>query len=138
MANPSADTQKLATERDRQIGLRITALRKARGITQTAMGQAIGVTFQQVQKYEKGANRVGAGRLQEIAQLLGVPPSALFEEGADSPTSLLLDLIAHDGAAEVLHIYAALDPSARREALAMLRAFGRAVGAAASSVSAEA
>lgn len=49
------------------------------GISQEKLGQALGVTFQQVQKYEKGATRVGAGRLLEIANYLGVPVGYFFE-----------------------------------------------------------
>lgn len=49
------------------------------GMSQTTLGKAIGVSFQQVQKYEKGTNRISASKLQDIANLLGVPPSAFFE-----------------------------------------------------------
>ncbi|WP_244446059.1 helix-turn-helix domain-containing protein, partial [Escherichia coli] len=56
--------QKKPTEADHTVGNRIAVRRAARGISQTALGQALGVSFQQVQKYEKGRNRVGAGRLQ--------------------------------------------------------------------------
>ena len=69
---------KLATDADRTIGSRIAALRAAQGLSQTVLGQAIGVSFQQVQKYEKGFNRIGAGRLQAIADLLQVPVATFF------------------------------------------------------------
>jgi len=69
---------KLATEADRTIGSRIAALRTAQGLSQTALGDAIGVSFQQVQKYEKGRNRIGAGRLQTIANMLHVPIETFF------------------------------------------------------------
>ena len=69
---------KLATDADRTIGSRIAALRAAQGLSQTVLGQAIGVSFQQVQKYEKGRNRIGAGRLQAIADLLNVPVETFF------------------------------------------------------------
>src|ERR1051325_8163850 len=58
---------------DVEIGRKIRALRLERGLSQSALAEGIGLTFQQVQKYEKGANRVSAGRLQQIADLLGVP-----------------------------------------------------------------
>jgi transcriptional regulator with XRE-family HTH domain len=70
---------KLATEADRTIGSRIAALRSAQGLSQTMLGQAIGVSFQQVQKYEKGRNRIGAGRLQAIADLTGWLWTGLIE-----------------------------------------------------------
>lgn len=74
----SPNPPKLATETDRMIGSRIAALRSAQGFSQTALGNAIGVSFQQIQKYEKGRNRVGAGRLQAIAHILKVPVETFF------------------------------------------------------------
>ncbi len=73
-------TPKLTTDGDRSIGSRIAAYRSAQGLSQTALGQALGITFQQVQKYEKGRNRVGAARLQAIADFLGVPISTFFDD----------------------------------------------------------
>src|SRR5215467_8196798 len=58
---------------DIEVGQRIKIQRLAAGLSQTELGESIGVTFQQVQKYEKGANRVGAGRLTQIARVLNVP-----------------------------------------------------------------
>jgi hypothetical protein len=49
------------------------------GLSQEKLGEALGVTFQQVQKYEKGMNRIGASRLQDIAKILDAPPSFFFE-----------------------------------------------------------
>lgn len=74
----AAHTPKLTTDADRTIGGLIASLRKAQGLSQTALGQALGVTFQQVQKYEKGRNRIGAGRLQAIAGVLRVPVETFF------------------------------------------------------------
>ena len=74
----STNAPKLATEADREIGSRIAAVRAAQGLSQTALGHAIGVSFQQVQKYEKGRNRIGAGRLQRIADQLQVPVETFF------------------------------------------------------------
>ena len=54
------------------------------GLSQEKLGEALGVTFQQVQKYEKGTNRIGAGRLQDIAKVLEAPPSFFFQ---DAPTT---------------------------------------------------
>ena len=62
-----------ASDVDRQIGQRIKDRRAEIGETQSGLGEAIGVTFQQVQKYERGVNRVSAARLQQIAAVLGVP-----------------------------------------------------------------
>ena len=65
---------------DRHVGTRIRMQRLISGLSQTALGKAVGVTFQQVQKYEKGVNRVGASRLQQIANVLKVRPDFFFAE----------------------------------------------------------
>lgn len=70
---------------DAIVGRRVRTRRLLLGITQTQLAQQLGVSFQQVQKYENGANRVGAGRLVQIAQILGVPIDALLE-GLNAPT----------------------------------------------------
>ena len=120
---------KQTTDVDRLVGLRITALRKARGLSQTALGTAVGVTFQQVQKYEKGQNRVGAGRLREIARLLEVPVAAFFEEedgvGGSEQSDVFGFLRAH-GAVEVLRAFATIeDDQLRRDVLAIVRSAAR-------------
>lgn len=70
-------------DRDTQVGQRIRGLREARHLTLGALSSELGVTYQQLQKYEKGVNRIGAGRLWELAEALGVPVSALFSDEAD-------------------------------------------------------
>jgi transcriptional regulator with XRE-family HTH domain len=82
----SPASPKAATEADRVIGSRIAALRVAKGLSQTALGEAIGVSFQQVQKYEKGRNRIGVGRLRTIADLLKVPVETFFIGQAEACT----------------------------------------------------
>lgn len=121
---------KQTTDVDRLVGLRITALRKARGLSQTALGTAVGVTFQQVQKYEKGQNRVGAGRLREIARLLEVPVAAFFEEddapGANGKSLDIFGFLSTHGAVEVLRAYASIeDDDLRRDLLAIVRTAAR-------------
>jgi transcriptional regulator with XRE-family HTH domain len=64
----------------------VRALRLQRGLSQTELGQLISVTFQQVQKNEKGANRISAGRLQRIAEVLDVPVAYFFAAPADQVT----------------------------------------------------
>jgi transcriptional regulator with XRE-family HTH domain len=119
---------KQTTDVDRLVGLRITALRKARGLSQTALGNAVGVTFQQVQKYEKGQNRVGAGRLREIARLLEVPVSAFFEDSnnPDSPQEDVFGFLNAQGAVELLRAYTQIeDDQMRRDVLALVRSAAR-------------
>jgi len=62
------------------VGEQLRFSRITRGLSQTALGNAVGVTFQQVQKYERGTNRIGASRLFAIAQVLGVPISSFFSK----------------------------------------------------------
>ena len=69
---------------DLHVGSRVRMRRILLGLTQEKLGEALGVTFQQVQKYEKGMNRIGASRLQDIAKILDAPPSFFFE---DAPTA---------------------------------------------------
>src|SRR5262249_1219853 len=78
-ADPGASmTRRAGDPRDAEIGQRVRSLRLQRGLSQTELGNLISVTFQQVQKYEKGANRISAGRLQRIAEVLGVPVAYFF------------------------------------------------------------
>lgn len=64
---------------DRHIGNRVRQRRMMLGMSQEKLGERVGVTFQQIQKNEKGANRIGASRLQQISHALGVPVSFFFE-----------------------------------------------------------
>lgn len=64
---------------DAHVGARLRLRRTLAGMSQTELGAKIGLTFQQIQKYEKGANRIGAGRLYQFADILGVPPSFFFD-----------------------------------------------------------
>ena len=70
---------------DVRVGQRVRAYRLGRGMSQSTLGDKIGVTFQQVQKYEHGVNRIGSGRLKMIATVLGTTVTALFGEDENSP-----------------------------------------------------
>jgi len=65
---------------DKHVGARVRMRRLILGMSQGKLGDALDVTFQQVQKYEKGANRIGASRLQQLARVLDVPPAYFFED----------------------------------------------------------
>ena len=69
---------------DKHVGSRVRMRRMMVGMSQEKLGDALGLTFQQVQKYEKGTNRIGASRLQQISIILQVPVSFFFE-GAPAP-----------------------------------------------------
>ena len=77
-------TRRRPTSADVQIGESIRAHRLIVGMTQGDLARRLGVSFQQIQKYEKGANRVGAGRLPQIARIFDIPITALFEANADT------------------------------------------------------
>ena len=71
---------------DKYVGSRVRMRRIMLGMSQEKLGEALGLTFQQVQKYEKGTNRVGASRIQQISEILQVPVSFLFEGGPSGTT----------------------------------------------------
>jgi transcriptional regulator with XRE-family HTH domain len=75
----SAALDRAPRSTDRHVGSRIRLRRIMLQLSQGRLGDAVGVTFQQIQKYEKGANRVGASRLQDIADALGCQPTWFFE-----------------------------------------------------------
>lgn len=70
---------------DKHVGARVRMRRMMLGMSQEKLGDALGLTFQQVQKYEKGANRIGASRLQQIAHILQVTVSFFFEGAPNVP-----------------------------------------------------
>jgi len=110
---------------DVEVGHRIRIERLSRGLSQTALANQLGVTFQQVQKYEKGVNRVGAGRLTRIAEVLGVSVSTFFsgketldsdptkESGNASP----LQLLTVAGAFRLLRAYAEIEDGNLRRSI---------------------
>src|ERR1700742_4143621 len=71
--------KKQANPVDIQVGNRVRIRRMLIGMSQERLGDLLGLTFQQVQKYEKGVNRIGAGRLFEVSRILGVPVDFFYE-----------------------------------------------------------
>ena len=76
---------KSVTQVDQDVGSRVRMRRLMLNLSQSALADGIGVTFQQVQKYEKGMNRIGASRLQQIASVLQVPVTFFFETASPHP-----------------------------------------------------
>lgn len=68
-----------ATEVDAFVGAQLKSLRKSSGFSQTELANKVGVTFQQIQKYERGTNRIGASRLWGFCKVFDVPPGRFFE-----------------------------------------------------------
>ena len=79
--------KKQANPVDAHVGHRVRLRRMLIGMSQERLGELLGLTFQQVQKYEKGINRIGAGRLFEVAGILGVPVSFFYEDADTSAPS---------------------------------------------------
>src|SRR6478735_4358896 len=81
---------------DKHVGSRVRMRRMLAGVSQEKLGEALGLTFQQVQKYEKGSNRISASRLQQIAKMLDVPVSFFFDGAptGDVPTAGFADSAA--------------------------------------------
>jgi len=111
-----------ASTADRHVGSRIRERRVMLGLSQQQLAQMIGVTYQQAHKYERGLNRISAGRLYEIAQVLNVPVSWFFE--GLSAESLPLEMTPRQRMClELARNFAAIDNEKHQEALsAMARA----------------
>lgn len=110
---------------DVQIGRRVRRLRAARGLSQTELGAAISVTFQQIQKYEAGTNRIAASTLVRIADALDVSPDELLSGEASLPdgaADVRPSLLATPGAEALLIGYAKLgSETLRRAVLSLVR-----------------
>jgi len=135
MAKASKHHSRGATPVDAHIGLKIRARRNLLGLSQTELADAAGITFQQIQKYEKGTNRVGAGRLMQFSEALGVPPSYFFEgaptvgkkqpapqEGELPEDTIVSFLGTREGAALVRAFMAIKQKPIRQTAIAFLEA----------------
>jgi transcriptional regulator with XRE-family HTH domain len=116
-----------ATNIDQVVGARIATMREAKGFSQTALGDFVGVTFQQIQKYEKGLNRVGAGRLQSIAKFLEIPVATLFSDETEAKTQAgAFDILNLPGAVELLEAFASIEGvQLRRNVLSLARTAAR-------------
>jgi transcriptional regulator with XRE-family HTH domain len=109
--------------KDVEVGRRVRAFRLNRGLSQEKLGDELGITFQQVQKYEKGVNRIGAGRLQRIAEILGVPVSEFFSPTSTASTQSenLYELVDTAAALRLLRAYARIpDPQVKQAVTALV------------------
>ena len=100
---------------DVHVGSRVRLRRTLLGMSQEKLGEAIGLTFQQVQKYERGANRVGASRLYDLSRVLDVPVAYFFEEMAPSGEGRAAAGEGSDRSEP--------DPMLKRETLELVRAY---------------
>ena len=113
-------TKKAPNPIDKHVGSRVRMRRMMLGMSQEKLGDALALTFQQVQKYEKGTNRIGASRLQQISQILQVPV-AFFFEGAP----VLAEAAASEGLQEAPSPAYVSDFLATSDGLSLTKAFMR-------------
>ena len=104
---------------DIHVGRRVRLRRTLLGMSQEKLGQALGLTFQQVQKYERGVNRIGSSRLYHLSQILDVPVSFFFDDMPPLEAGAMPGL--REGAADPFE----RDPLVKRETLELVRAYYR-------------
>lgn len=104
---------------DLHVGRQIAEVRKKMGHNQSELGRAIGVTFQQVQKYERGSNRVSASKLHEIARFLNQPISAFFPSSNDESVFEVPPMSRQ--AMEIAQLAPKLNPTDQKTVLALMR-----------------
>ncbi|MBK5912346.1 transcriptional regulator [Rhodothalassium salexigens] len=117
MPNPDTDTEpKKPNPIDVHVGSRVRLRRTLMGMSQEKLGEALGLTFQQIQKYERGANRIGSSRLYKISQILEVPVQFFFD---DMPDDALEGAELTGGGDDDV----GPDAMSRRETLELMRAY---------------
>ena len=107
---------------DVEIGARVRSFRVAKGLSQTDLATACGITFQQIQKYEKGTNRVAGSRIVQIANALGVPASYLVSGSDDTPGHYSDAMINTRNEHKLLSAFRQMDPATQTAALNMINA----------------
>ena len=120
---------------DIHVGSRVRLRRNMLGMSQEKLGESLGITFQQIQKYEKGTNRVGASRLQAIASILGVPVAFFFEDAPgkeaggvrgfaeDSSTTYVVDFLSSAEGLQLNRSFAKIsDAKVRRKVIDLVKA----------------
>jgi transcriptional regulator with XRE-family HTH domain len=112
---PASRAPKRPSFIDIAVGRNVRIWRMAKGLSQAQLARRLGVTFQQVQKYEVGANRIGTGRLVRIAAILAIPVAALLEETAGAnPAGSLLALIDDRRSFRLAHAFATIEDRTAR------------------------
>lgn len=109
---------------DVHVGGRVRLRRTLLGMSQEKLGEALGLTFQQVQKYERGANRIGASRLYDLSRVLDVPVSFFFDDMSDETKTQTPSLLLGTGLEEPASAFEH-NPMTKRETLELVRAYYR-------------
>ena len=107
---------------DAQVGQRLRAFRLAKGVSQTSLATAAGITFQQIQKYEQGKNRISASMMCKIAERLQINPSDLFPpEHCGRPVEGVSGALQTKAVVEALSLISRLSEGRQKQALKILR-----------------
>lgn len=132
-----SDNKKSPNPVDIHVGARIRLRRNMIGLSQERLGESLGITFQQIQKYEKGMNRVGASRLQAIANILNVPVTFFFDDmpgQSDDPrgfdeeneTTYVVGFLNSSEGIQLARAFAKIgDAKIRRKILDLVRTLGQ-------------
>ena len=130
MTKKTTTSAKRPNSTDTYVGSRVRIRRKMLGMSQEKLGEQLGITFQQVQKYEKGANRIGASRLQTISQVLEVPIGYFFPQepavvggmGESAQSDYVSDFMMSSEGIELNRAFAQIkDPKLRRKVIDLVR-----------------
>ena len=124
-------TKKAPNPIDKHVGSRVRMRRKMLAMSQEKLGAALGLTFQQVQKYEKGTNRIGASRLQQISHILQVPVTFFFEGAPTASTphgcrrsalsmAQIDDFVSNSDGLRLIGAFMRIDNAALRRRIVML------------------
>lgn len=135
------DNKKKPNPIDIHVGSRIRLRRTMLGMSQEKLGDSLGITFQQIQKYEKGTNRVGASRLQNISSILNVPVAFFFEDApGDSSTgqaglaessssNYVVDFLSSSEGLQLNRAFVKIqDPKIRRRIVDLVKSLGSEAG----------
>jgi transcriptional regulator with XRE-family HTH domain len=128
-----SDNEKRPNPIDIHVGSRARLRRTMLGMSQEKLGNALGITFQQIQKYEKGANRIGASRLQQIANVLNVPVAFFFEDAPsgtqavkgmdeENSTTYVVDFLSSSEGLQLNRAFVKIkDPKVRRKLVDLVK-----------------
>ncbi len=131
MINRPQPTGKRPNPTDIYVGSRIRMRRKMLGLSQEKLGEKLGITFQQIQKYEKGTNRVGASRLQAMSDALEVPVAFFFPESTPSgppgvreeSATFMMDFMSTSEGLDLTRAFTSIkNPKVRRKVVELVRA----------------
>jgi transcriptional regulator with XRE-family HTH domain len=129
------ESKKKANPVDIHVGSRVRLRRTMLGLSQEKLGEALGITFQQIQKYEKGSNRIGASRLQRISEVLKVPVAFFFEDAPGTPgpggfeeasgPDYVVDFLSTPEGLQLNRAFVRVrDPKVRKRIIDLVRALG--------------